>query len=178
MTFKTTFKKCTSYYKKKFHTPVKVCCKTMVTASNLQLLAARSPLSCWMLLSFLPASVALAGTTSGGPLPWLDWDAWCWGGCWRELALVLFLSTVKEHVLSVVTTLIIIIPPSIAAAAGLAAVPPPYRLLSGSQLKIGPVSKPSIFLQSRTVLSNQPVWWFPVLLLWQPRHKNVSAECN
>lgn len=34
----------------------------------------------------------------------------------------LFLSTAKEHVLSVVTTLIIIIPPSMAAAAGLAAV--------------------------------------------------------
>lgn len=39
----------------------------------------------------------------------------------------LFLSTVKEHVLSIVTTLIIIIPPSMAAVAGLAAGPSPLQ---------------------------------------------------
>lgn len=96
----------------------------MANASNLQLLAARSPLSCWILWSFLPPSFTLDGTTSGGPLLWLGWDACCWGGWWREPALGLFLSTVKEHLLSVVTTFIIIIPPSIVAAAGLRAVPP------------------------------------------------------
>lgn len=105
-------------------TSAKVCCKTMATASNLQLLAARSPLSCWMLWSFVPPSVTLAGTTSGGPLLWFCWHACCFGCCWRELAFGLFLSTVREHVLSVVTTLIIIIPPSITAAAALTAVPP------------------------------------------------------
>ncbi len=150
----------------------------MATASNLLLLAARSPRSCWMLWSFLPPSATLAGTTSGGPLLWFGWDACCWGCCWRELALGLFLSTVKEHVLSVVTTLIIIIPPSITAAVVWQQYHPPYTLLSGSQMQQAPVSKPWMFLQSRTVLSNQPVWWFPVQLLRQHRHKNGSSECN
>lgn len=58
--------------KKKNHTSAKTCCKTMVSASNLQLLTARSSLSCW---SFLPPSGTLSGTTSGGPLLWLGWDA-------------------------------------------------------------------------------------------------------
>lgn len=122
------------HYKWSVHTSARECCKTTMNASDLQLLAARSPLSSWIFWSFLLLPVPPAGTTSGGPLLWFGCDAcccWCCG--WQGLALGLFLSTVKEHVLSVVTTLIIITPPSITAAVGLTAVPPTHmQLTSGS----------------------------------------------
>lgn len=98
------------------------CCKTTANASNLQLLAARSPLSCWMPWHLLWALVALPGTTSGGLLARLGSDVGCWGVCCQELALGLLLSTVKEHELSVVTTLMVITPPSMACVSGQTAV--------------------------------------------------------
>lgn len=95
----------------------------MATASNLQLLVARSPLSCcgmfWPLL--WPLEV-LPGTTSGGPLARLTSDVGCWGVCSWELVLALLLSTAKEHELSVVTTLMVITAPSMAPGTGLTVV--------------------------------------------------------
>lgn len=88
------------------------CCKTTATASNLQLLAARSPLSCWMPWHLLWPLDVLPGTTFGGPLALLGSVVGCWGACCQELALGLLLSTAKEHELSVVVTLMVITPPS------------------------------------------------------------------
>lgn len=71
----------------------------------------------------------------------------------------LFLSTVKEHVLSVVTMLIIIIPPSIAAAAALTAVPPTLytavRVTDAARSSVKALDISAVVIQ--TVLSNQSV---------------------
>ncbi len=153
----------------------------MATASNLLLLAARSPRSCWMLWSFLPPSATLAGTTSGGPLLWFGWDACCWGCCWRELALGLFLSTVKEHVLSVVTTLIIIIPPSITAAVVWQQYHPPYTWQTKNRdMKSKAIFFPCFLFFVFLKAVEDGVWDFNVKMIvatgWDLAHRQIESQ--
>lgn len=117
----------------------------------------------------------LPGTTFGGPLALLGSVVGCWGACCQELALGLLLSTAKEHELSVVLTLMVIPPPSMSNITSQTVVfYYPVEcvivvIISSSYIK-------ALDLWYRNILSNQLVWWSPLLPWYRILMHNLNSS--